>query len=150
MSRSGAAPGFEPNTVTLLYRAHHRMSAQVVAGAAAAGFPVRPAHSVVFGQMTDEGRRLTELARGAAMTPQAMGELIDDLERLGLVERRPDPADRRAKLIVLTADGRACLAAGVATIRGIEREITALLGERGHRSLRTMLAKLDVDPAAGD
>lgn len=36
------------------------------------------------------------------MTPQAMGELVDELEELGYLERRPDPTDRRAKLIVLT------------------------------------------------
>jgi DNA-binding MarR family transcriptional regulator len=118
----------------------------VVDGARAAGFPIRPAHSVVFGQMAGGGIRLTDLARGASMTPQAMGELVDDLERLGYLERQPDPADRRAKLIVLTAAGRDVLAAGVATIRTIEQHITDVLGERGHASLRRLLARLDAVP----
>jgi DNA-binding MarR family transcriptional regulator len=58
------------------------------------------------------------------------------------VQRRPDPTDRRAKLIVLTERGRACVDAGIATIDGIEDRITATLGERGHRQLRTLLHKL--------
>ena len=65
-----------PTTVTLLSLAHVRLSQQVAEGAARAGHPVKPSHSAVFGQMTAEGLRLTELARGANMTPQAMGELV--------------------------------------------------------------------------
>ncbi len=38
----------------------------------------------------------------ARASPQSMGELVDDLETKGYVERRPDPADRRAKRIHLT------------------------------------------------
>ena len=76
------------------------------------------------------------------MSPQAMGELVDELEELGYVVRRPDPTDRRAKLIVLTAKGRACIRAGTVTIEGIEQQLTDRLGERGHQQLRRLLAKL--------
>jgi DNA-binding MarR family transcriptional regulator len=96
----------------------------------------------VFGQMTAEGSRLTDLAKGANMTPQAMGELVDELEGLGYVLRRPDPTDRRAKLITLTEAGRQCVSAGINTIGDIERRIDAALGVRRHRELRRMLLKL--------
>jgi DNA-binding MarR family transcriptional regulator len=43
---------------------------------------------------------------------------------------------------VLTDRGRACVAAVIATIDGVEDRITATLGERGHRELRTLLRKL--------
>ena len=76
------------------------------------------------------------------MTPQSMGELVDELEQLGYVVRRPDPSDRRAKLIALTDLGKSCLEAGTARIEQLEREIADVLGERGHRQLRTMLLKL--------
>ncbi len=76
------------------------------------------------------------------MTPQAMGELVDELEDLEYVERRPDPTDRRAKLIVLTPKGRACIAAGLATIEGIEERISQVLSQAGHRQLQEMLQKL--------
>ena len=56
--------------------------------------------------------------------------------------RRPDPADRRAKLITLTEKGHACIAAGIATIDGIEQQLTDRLGERRHRQLRSLLNRL--------
>jgi len=72
----------------------------------------------------------------------AMGELVDELEGLGYVARRPDPTDRRAKLITLTEAGRQCVSAGINTIGDIERRIEAALGVRRHRDLRRMLLKL--------
>ncbi len=72
----------EQSTVTLLSLAHLMVSRQVAEGAARAGHPVKPSHSAVFGQLSGAGSRLTDLARGANMTPQAMGELVDELEEL--------------------------------------------------------------------
>ncbi len=135
-----AAPG--TNTVAMLGQAYSLLGFRIVDGVVGAGFPQKPSHSAVFAQIRPEGSRLTELARAANMTPQAMGELVDELEELGYLERRPDPTDRRAKLIVLTDRGRACVAAGVATIQGIEERIEAILGARGHAELRRLLTKL--------
>jgi len=126
----------------MLGRAYSLLGFQIVDGVVGAGFPQKPSHSAVFAQITPEGSRLTELARGANMTPQAMGELVDELEDLGYVIRRPDPTDRRAKLIVLTKKGHACIAAGMATIDGIETRITQALGGHGHRELRHLLQRL--------
>jgi len=130
------------NTVSLLGRAYSLLGFQIVDGVVGAGFPPKPAHSSVFAQIVPEGSRLTDLARGANMSPQAMGELVDELEQLEYVVRQPDPTDRRAKLIVLTPKGRDCIAAGMATIDGIEQQLTELLGERGHRELRRLLTKV--------
>jgi DNA-binding MarR family transcriptional regulator len=130
------------NTVSMLGQAYSLLGFDIVEGVVGAGYPQKPAHSAVFAQLRPEGSRLTALARGANMTPQAMGELVDELEQLGYVERRPDPTDRRAKLIVLTRRGRNCVEAGMATIDGIEARLTELLGERGHRQLRTLLQKV--------
>ena len=130
------------NTVSLLGRAYSLLGFQIVDGVVGAGFPQKPAHSAVFAQIVPGGSRLTDLARGANMSPQAMGELVDELEQLEYVVRHPDPTDRRAKLIVLTPKGRDCIAAGMATIDGIEQQLTELLGERGHRELRRLLTKV--------
>ena len=137
-----ARPPQTVNTVSLLGRAYSLLGFQIVDGVVGAGFPQKPAHSAVFAQIVPEGSRLTDLARGANMSPQAMGELVDELEELEYVVRHPDPTDRRAKLIVLTPKGRDCIAAGMATIDGIEQQLTELLGERGHRELRRLLTKL--------
>jgi DNA-binding MarR family transcriptional regulator len=139
-SRQAREP--EQSTVTLLSLTHLVLSRKVAEGAARSGHSVKPSHSAVFGQMTAEGSRLTDLARVANMTPQAMGELVDELEGLGYLVRTPDPTDRRAKLIMLTASGHECVAAGEATISHIERHITEALGARGHAQLRKALLTL--------
>lgn len=137
------APGsHDLNTIAMLGQAYSLLGFKIVEGVVGAGFPQKPSHSAVFAQIKAEGTRLTDLARGANITPQAMGELVDELEDLGYVERLPDPTDRRAKLIVLTDRGKQSIAAGIATIDGLEDQITAILGERGHRQLRTLLGRL--------
>jgi DNA-binding MarR family transcriptional regulator len=130
------------NTIAMLGRAYSLLGFRIVDGVVGAGYPQKPSHSAVFAQIRPEGNRLTDLARGANITPQAMGELVDELEELGYVERRPDPTDRRAKLIVLTERGHACVAAGIATIDGIEERLRATLGASGHAQLRSLLARL--------
>ena len=132
----------EPNTIAMLGQAYSLLGFRIVKGVVGAGYPQKPSHSAVFAQIDREGSRLTDLARGANMTPQAMGELVDELEGLGYVVRRPDPTDRRAKLIVLTERGHACIAAGLATIDGLEQRITEVLGPRGRQQLRRLLGKL--------
>lgn len=141
IDREGSDPA-QLNTISLLGQAYSLFGFQIVDGVVGAGFPQKPKHSAVFAQIDPEGSRLTELANRANITPQAMGELIDELEELGYVSRQPDPTDRRAKLIVLTDEGRAAVEAGIQTIVGLEQRITEILGETGHQALREMLTKL--------
>ncbi len=130
------------NTISMLGQAYSLLGFQIVEGVVGTGFPQKPKHSAVFAQIHPDGSRLTELARRANMTPQAMGELVDELGELGYLTREPDPTDRRAKLIVLTERGRAAVEAGKQTIVGLEARIDEMLGEAGHRTLRDLLAKL--------
>ncbi|MEJ7704832.1 MAG: MarR family winged helix-turn-helix transcriptional regulator [Geodermatophilaceae bacterium] len=111
-------------------------------GVVGAGHPIKASHSAVFAQIKPGGSRLTELATGANMTPQSMGEIVDELEALAYVKRRPDPRDRRAKLIILTARGHAAADAGEATITGIEADLVDIMGPRGAEQLRAMLLKI--------
>ena len=134
-----------PNTVAMLGQAYSLLGFRIVDGVVGAGYPQKPKHSAVFAQIHPEGTRLSDLARGANMTPQAMGEVVDELEDLGYVTRRPDPSDRRAKLVVLTTRGQDCVEAGKRTIVDLETRMSEVLGESGHRTLRTLLAKLLAD-----
>ena len=146
-----APPKQGSNTVGMLGRAYSLLGFQIVDGVVGAGFPQKPSHSAVFAQIRPGGSRLTELAAGANITPQSMGEIVDELEGLGYVSRRPDPTDRRAKLITLTERGRAAVEAGEATILGLEEDITAILGPERHDQLKTMLLELlSAPPRPGD
>lgn len=73
----------------------------------AAGYTdIRPSFSRLFENLDPEGTRLTVLARRARMTHPSMVELVGRVEALGYVERRPDPTDRRARIVRFTPRGR--------------------------------------------
>jgi DNA-binding MarR family transcriptional regulator len=108
-----------------------------------AGFTdVRASHDCVFRHLTPEGVRLRYLAECSQLTPPAIGEHVDELERLGYVERVPDPSDRRAKLIRPTKRGAAFMQAAYDALAEIEREWTAVVGAKALTRLRDELAEL--------
>jgi DNA-binding MarR family transcriptional regulator len=101
---------------------------------------IRVAHGCVFGNIDPEGgTRLTELAERACMTKQSVGEVASDLEQRGYLERVPDPADGRAKIIRLTERGRAAYAVGRGLIDDLEREWGERYGEERIAALREAL-----------
>ncbi|RZU16150.1 DNA-binding MarR family transcriptional regulator [Kribbella rubisoli] len=57
----------------------------------------------------DRALRLSELAAQLGIVPRSATSVVDDLEAAGLVERQPDPHDRRATLVDLTPNGRQIL-----------------------------------------
>jgi DNA-binding MarR family transcriptional regulator len=67
----------------------------------------------------DQPLRLSELAARLGIVPRSATSVVDDLEAAGLVERQPDPNDRRATLVDLTPDGRQILT----TLRKNRREV---------------------------
>lgn len=105
---------------------------------------IRRAHGVVFEMIDAEGTHVAELARRARMTRQAMGELVADLERMGYVMRRADPADRRAKLVFLTEAGKAATRQGISALDDLEVVWMQRLGPAGAAALRAALADLVV------
>jgi DNA-binding MarR family transcriptional regulator len=76
------------------------------------------------------------------MTKQSMGELVDHLERRGYVERRPDPRDGRAKIVVFTEKGRRGIEAAAERIAEIEGELGRWMGDERLEELTGSLADL--------
>jgi DNA-binding MarR family transcriptional regulator len=99
----------------------------------------RVPHTHVTAYIKAEGSRLTELAAQARMTLPAMSELVDDLQRIGIVERRPDPSDGRAKLICLTDAGWEAMRTARGVIAEIEADYAQLVGvERFEAAAQTL------------
>lgn len=86
------------------------------------------AHINLTRNLDERGTRLTELARRASMTKQSMSELVDQVERRGLIEKRPDPTDGRAKLVCFTDAGLVWLDAFHRSLQVAEAEMRAILG----------------------
>ena len=95
-----------------------------------------PRHRAILACLDDEGSRAVEVARQSGQHKQVVGTLADDLEQLGYVRRQPDPADRRAKLIVPTEAGRRQISRTDAAIARIERDIAASLGDQRYRDFK--------------
>jgi DNA-binding MarR family transcriptional regulator len=103
----------------------------------------RVPHTHVTAYIKADGSRLSELAAQARMTLPAMSELVDDLQRLGIVERRPDPTDGRAKLICLTDEGWEAMRTARRIIGEIEADYAQRVGsEEFERTARTLDALL--------
>ena len=133
-------------TPGLMRRAYNALSAQLFGGVVAAGHDdLRPAHGNVLEHLCEQPSvplRLVDIAARAGMTPQSVGELIDDLEARGYVERRPDPADRRAKRIHLTDRGFATARSAERAMRAVEEHLVVVLGHEEYQTLRALLARV--------
>ena len=141
----------EQHLGVLLRGLWHRFLDELFERLAAEGFDdLRPAHSPVFQHIERGGTRIGVLAERAQMTNQSMGYLVDALEKRGYVKRQPDPADRRAALVVITDRGRDEIAAARRLIAEIEREWTDRIGRERMASLRQALEALaDSMPRVG-
>ncbi|MGW6446255.1 MarR family winged helix-turn-helix transcriptional regulator [Lentzea sp. NPDC055074] len=89
---------------------------------------LRPRHGAVMAYIATDGTRASELSERSGQHKQVVGTLIDELERLGYVTRQPDPADRRAKLVVPTDLGRDQMAQARRIIAEIEGRLADLVG----------------------
>lgn len=96
----------------------------------------------VFQRIAPNGSRLTDLAEQAQMSKQSAGVLVDQLESLGYVRRVPDPADGRARLIVIEKRGRRAIEVVTATLDEIHSEWKTYLGTRNFTLLQQILDQL--------
>jgi DNA-binding MarR family transcriptional regulator len=103
---------------------------------------IRPTHGCVFRFVREEGMRLTELAGFAGMTKQSIGEIVDDLADRGYVERFPDPADRRAKLIRLTEKGEQAQATGLVLFARLDQRLADRYGADRLAEMRELLEQI--------
>lgn len=132
------------SVVVLINEAFNRILAGLPQRLAAAGFAdLRATHVLnVLRHLDCAGNRPADLARRAQISPQAMGELVGHLERAGYVRRERDPADARARLVVLDERGQAAAAVANAYFAEIEQSWRAALGARRLVDLVNALASV--------
>lgn len=112
-------------------------------GVVARGFTdLRPTHGFVFSRLSAAGGTVTEIAEHLGVTRQAASQIVDELVAKGYVERRPHPADARARLVVLTDRGRRCTRAAEEAIVDALETWEDILGERRLVAMRDELVRL--------
>ena len=101
------------------------------------------AHLNVFQYPGPEGARPSELAAELGMSKQALNYMLGELERLGYLERLPDPEDTRSKRIALTARGSAAVKTMLDAVRAVEHDWRRELGAKQFEQLRALLLDLN-------
>jgi DNA-binding MarR family transcriptional regulator len=91
--------------------------------------------------------RMVDLAERMHVVPRTVTTLVDALEEDALIERRPDPNDRRSTLVHLPDRGRERLREMHETRRAAAGELLSALSEDEQLQMRRLLAKLDLDGA---
>jgi len=136
----------------LLGRVLREFRLELFAPAAEHGYAdLREPHLQIFGNLGIDGIRLTDLAARAQLSLAATSELVNDLQELGYLERRPDSGDRRAKLIFPTARGRRALDDAGNRVAEIEQHWADVAGRDAFdstcRVLQDLLDSLQADRA---
>ncbi|UYM04454.1 MarR family winged helix-turn-helix transcriptional regulator [Solicola gregarius] len=127
----------------LLSAATRTLVARLDSGLADAGFDdLRAAHAPVLQAIDGEGSRMTDLADRAAMTKQAMRELVVHLQERGYVEVVRHPEDGRAKLVMLTGRGWRAIDAGVGIIDTFDGWLDGAIGQGEVQKLRVTLQRI--------
>lgn len=88
------------------------------------------------------------LAQAVSVDKSKLVLILDELEAAGLVRRRPDPTDRRARIVEATGRGRRVLDAARADIEAVEGQLLADLDPPARDALRATLRQLVGPPAA--
>jgi DNA-binding MarR family transcriptional regulator len=100
---------------------------------------LRPSHYRVMSLIPPEGLRLTDLAERAAITKAGIGQFMNYLQREGYVGLSADPADKRAKIVTLTAAGSAAVDLSLQIIADTEAGWSEALGAERYGELRRAL-----------
>jgi DNA-binding MarR family transcriptional regulator len=111
-------------------------------GAAVGHGGLKTAFTPVLMRCGAEGMRSVDIAKSCGITPQAAGQIANELEQLGYLKRKPDNDDRRAKRLVLTAKGRKWLQDAARLSADSAAQLSAVIGAEALAELRQSSADL--------
>jgi DNA-binding MarR family transcriptional regulator len=150
--------GFVPRPLAehmgwLMSRASHTIGAALMGSLAPLGLNLRDYTVLIAAERAAiEGVPQTQLAlaQSARLDKSTMVVAVDALENEGLVERRPDQKDRRARIVVPTDAGRKLLARAEGVVLGVEDDVLADLSAEELRVVRGLLTRLVVGRRSAD
>ena len=127
----------------LLRLVYQQYALEIDAALRDAGFDdIRPSAANVFPFVRSEGITVSELAGLARVRKQTMAQAVEQLELSGYVERRPNPSDRRSRLVCLTERGRAVPPVTHAAAERVEERWAELTSKEDMQALRDGLLGL--------
>ncbi|MFD1149257.1 MarR family winged helix-turn-helix transcriptional regulator [Saccharothrix hoggarensis] len=144
--RRGERKQTEPDLGVLTGRLLFAVQEELFDALARRGFAdLRPLHGAVLAYLDEEGSRATDLARRSGQHKQVVGKALDELEALGYVTRRPDPDDRRAKVVVPTGRGLDQMRQSDAIMAGIEARHAERVGAEAFDAFKRLFRQVADD-----
>lgn len=138
-----ATPGPPQELGILLFVTNRALEQRAFDAVVAAGITdITLAQARVAARISPEGSRVSDLAAQARVAKQSAAFLVEQLERAGYVERIPDPADGRARLVRLTPKARPVTRAAGAEVERVLAEWADHVGEERLRQLHETLRDL--------
>ena len=116
--------------------------------AALAGIGMTPRGQCVLVHALPGELTQVELARLTDLDKTTMVTTLDELEQAGYAERRPSPADRRARIVTVTEGGERIAAAGREIVNRVHREVLEALPPGERETFAAALARLVGGPLA--
>lgn len=127
----------------LLRLAYQHYAQDIEAALREAGFgDIRPAAANVFPFVPAEGITVSRLAELARVRKRSMAQAVDQLERTGYLERRPNPRDNRSRLVFLTDRGASVPPVTHAAAERVEQRWAQLTSPAEFEALRASLLRL--------
>ena len=127
----------------MLLEAFRVLDAQVDDALEARGaVELSPRHATAILLIDKKGVRLTDLAERAGITKQAMMQVVNDLDGMGLIKRAPDPQDARAKIVSLTPKGQKERTEAGKAVAAAEAKIRRKLGPAKYDALKGALSSI--------
>lgn len=140
----GSADGAEPALGELVMEVARGLRRRFAASLEPWGITPHEARALrVIGHQ--EPTRLGVVAQHLRIAPRSVTDVVDSLERRGYVTREPDPGDRRAIRVALTASGRHLLDELDAARRADSEGYFADLSDRDRATLARVLGRLVED-----
>jgi DNA-binding MarR family transcriptional regulator len=127
-----------------LLRVHAAVVPKLARALADAGLPISWYDVLlVLNAAPDRRLRMSELGHAAVVSREQVSRVVTELERAGLVERQPNPDDKRSSFAVITADGRKRLRTAAPTYLGaIERHFSSHLSDEEIAVVSKALARV--------
>ena len=130
----------------LLSRASYTLTTELTAALEDVGISPR-AHSVLAAALAGEHTQI-ELARMVGLDKTTMVVTLDELEQAGLAERRPSAADRRARVVAVTEEGRRTVERAQAVAERVREDVLSVLPEQDRKVFLDALGRLVSDRLA--
>ena len=103
---------------------------------------MKPSFAAVLSAIGPGGGRIQHMADNQAVSKQAISAIASELEKLGYLERRPDPRDARQLILLFSPSGCRLIEDSVSALDELEQEFTGHLGQEGFAEMTDVLSRI--------